>query len=122
MTKHSLVIMRNNGMLFLSRRLNISRIMDTKFHMASGSLPRSGRNKLVYSAAVADDACSKHSTSLTTLGVGMMNLMSVLRTFSCKMNSSKHHTLMSECDAPAVGSGAPQCKLMAASLPLSSSS
>ena len=109
-------------MLFLSRRLNISRTIDIKFHTPSGSRPRNGLSKFVYSAAVADDACSKHSISLTTFGAGIMNFNSVLCMFSCRTCSSKHHTLKSACDAPAVGSGAPDNWFMDVSLLFNSSS
>jgi hypothetical protein len=34
-----------------SWRLNISRTMESKFHMPSGSRPLNGRNRLLHSAA-----------------------------------------------------------------------
>lgn len=40
-----------SGTAFLSCLLNISRTMDNKFHMPSGSRPLNGRNKLLHSAA-----------------------------------------------------------------------
>ncbi|RNA04317.1 hypothetical protein BpHYR1_041828 [Brachionus plicatilis] len=91
---HSDVRVLSSGMAFLSFCLNISLIIETRFHIASGSRPLSGLRRLVYSADAADEACSKHSTSLTTLGVGAKNLTTVFRIFSCKTNSSKHHWLI----------------------------
>ena len=41
----------SKGILFLSLRLNISRTMESKFHIPSGSRPRSGLKKLHHSAA-----------------------------------------------------------------------
>lgn len=48
---HSSVIISNNGTAFLSFLLNISRTIDSKFHIPSGSLPRRGRRRELHSAA-----------------------------------------------------------------------
>lgn len=40
-----------SGTALRSWRLNISRTMESKFHMPSGSRPLNGRNRLLHSAA-----------------------------------------------------------------------
>lgn len=47
----SSVIISNKGIAFLSFLLNISLTIESKFHMPSGSLPRSGRSNEDHSAA-----------------------------------------------------------------------
>lgn len=48
---HSSVMISNNGIALRSVLLNISRTIDNKFHMPSGSRPRNGRNNEDHSAA-----------------------------------------------------------------------
>lgn len=47
----SSVIISSSGIAFRSLRLNISRTIDSRFHMPSGSRPRNGRNNEDHSAA-----------------------------------------------------------------------
>lgn len=48
---HSSVMISNNGIALRSVLLNISRTIDSKFHMPSGSRPRNGRSNEDHSAA-----------------------------------------------------------------------
>ena len=50
-SRHCKVTISNNGKEFRSFRLYISRTIDNRFHMPSGSRPRSGLKKLDHSAA-----------------------------------------------------------------------
>lgn len=47
----SSVMISNNGIAFLSLRLNISLTIDNKFHIPSGSRPRNGLRRELHSAA-----------------------------------------------------------------------
>lgn len=47
----SSVMISNSGIPFLSLRLNISRTMESRFHIPSGSRPLNGRRRDVHSAA-----------------------------------------------------------------------